>query len=560
MFAGVYLFSSCTSVVSDREELSIQAYEGFNNGLALTAPMGWNSWYSFRIDDVNESVIKATADAMVESGMKAAGYEYVNIDAGWFFERDSNGDMKADEAKFPSGMKALADYIHSKGLKAGIYTDLGEKGCGQAGSSAEYYERDTKQFAEWGYDLVKVDCCGGDWLEGGFRRQYKAFGEALANCGRPMVFSICSQGEDAPWDWAYKTGNYYRVGHDIDFSHWGKDSKEAEEWHKDEWNGIVYEIDTASPHVEKTGPGHWADLDMLMRGGAKYEGFRDANNTPKRRLNATEMKSQFSMWCMFSSPLMAGNDLRKMTKETVDIFCNKEAIAVNQDILGRSAFLVDEQGEGLQVWCKVLESETSGKRAVALFNRTNEEAKITLYAKRIGLKEEFKVRNLWEHKDIGDYSKSHTAIVASHGVAFLLIQGKEGGHVERKWVKVDDRDKELSWCGQWTKIDDEKENYRATATSTCEKGARVEYTFEGEAVRLLVKSTMEYGKADIYIDGNYHKSVDTTGGYGRYITVRQYPVYVNTTLELGKHTIKVINTEDKTIVVDGFEYLSGESF
>jgi len=125
---------------------------------------------------------------------------------------------------------------------------------------------------------------------------------------------------------------------------------------------------------------------------------------------------------------------------------------------------------------------------------------------------------------------------------------------------VDDRDKELSWRGQWTKIDDEKENYRATAKSTCEKGASVEYTFEGEAVRLLVKSAMEYRKADIYIDGSYHKTVDMTGGYGRYITVRQYPVYVNMTLEAGRHTIKVINKEDKTIAVDGFEYFSGESF
>jgi alpha-galactosidase len=549
------LFSSCGDIVSEKEELPAQKYKESNDGLALTPPMGWNSWYSFRIDDVNETVIKQMADAMVQSGMKDAGYEYINIDAGWFFERDANGNMKADEKKFPGGMKSLADYIHSKGLKAGIYTDVGEKGCGQAGSKKEYYQRDTRRFAEWGYDLLKVDCCGGDWSEGGFRRQYKEFAQALAKCGRPIVFSICSQGEDAPWNWAYKIGNYYRVGHDIDFSHWGKNEEDVKKWHSDEWNGVIYEIDTASPHIEKNRPGHWADLDMLLIGGAKYEGFRDANNIPKRRLNETEMKSQLSMWCMFSSPLMAGNDLRNMSKETAGIFCNKEAIAINQDRLGRAASMVDEQGEGLQVWSKVLESEKSGRRAVALFNRTDKEAEISLYVKKTGLQEKFKVRNLWEHKDMGTYSKSYTALVPSHGVELLLVEGKECGPVERKWVKVDDRDGKLSWRGQWTKIDNEKENYQGTATSTVEKGASVECSFEGEAVRLLVKSTPEYGRADIYIDGKFHKTVDMTGGYGRYSTVRQYPIYVNTTLEPGNHTIKVVNTDGKRIVVDGIEYL-----
>ncbi len=556
---GGCLFLSCTPVVPDR---------CFNKGPAVTPPMGWNSWYSFRINDVNENVIKETADAMAESGMKKAGYEYINIDAGWFFERDANGDMKADEKKFPNGMKALADYIHSRGLKAGIYTDVGEKGCGQAGSKAEYYEKDTKQFAEWGYDLVKVDCCGGDWTEGGFRRQYAEFVQALIKCGRPMILSICSQGEDAPSQWVYKIGinNYYRVGHDIDYSHWGKNAEEVKAWHNDEWNGVIYEIDTAAPHAEKSGPGHWGDLDMLMIGGVKYEGFREANEIPQRHLNATEMKSQFSMWCMFSSPLIAGNDIRKMTKETVDILCNKEAIAINKDILGRAAFLVDEQGEGLQVWSKALEAEKSGRRAVALFNRMDTEAEITLYAEKIGLKDNFKVRDLWEHADKGTYSKSYTASVASHGVAFLLVEGKEDGRPERKWVRIDDRDEKTVWSGQWIKIDNEKENYLATATSTIERGASAEYAFEGEGVKLLVKSTPEYGQADIYIDGKYHKTVDTTGGYGRYIPVRQYPVYVNTMLDpgppkarprqkAGKHTIKVVNNGDKAIVIDGLESL-----
>lgn len=385
----------------------------FNNGLAMTPPMGWSSWNNYRTKTTEEQIRKV-ADAMVSTGLKDVGYQYVDIDVGWFFnKRDADGNMVADKERFPSGMKALADYIHSKGLKAGIYTDVGEKGCGQGGSSPAYYERDAKLFAEWGYDLVKVDSCGAPKDTGTMRTLYGQFSEAMRKAPRPMVFSICSQGEGEPWLWGPYTGNYWRVGHDVDYYNWINPEDNYI------WEGVVYEFDRAASHPEIAGPGHWNDPDMLPIGGVlAMEGKPQPGG---QFLTSEEEKSVMSMWSMLAAPLILGANLVDMPKHTLEVALNREVIAIDQDPDGRQGRLIDEPGPGLQVWERPLRSQHGERKAVLLLNRTGFTAKIT-YKQSAGLQgTTFHARDLWSHADVGDLLKTYTATVPSHGVVMLLV-------------------------------------------------------------------------------------------------------------------------------------------
>jgi alpha-galactosidase len=374
-----------------------------NNGLALTPPMGWNSWNTFPYNPT-DALIREIADAMVSSGMKDAGYQYINIDDGWWNNnlgptgngRDASGNIIPNPEKFPNGMKAVVDYIHSKGLKAGIYTDIGPTGCGLPHGSYGFYQQDANQFAAWGFDLVKLDACGGS-QGSNHQTRYEQFRDALANSGRPIVFSICEWGTETPWVWGPNTGNYWRVGYDID----NQGSL---------WDGVIYEIDKSAPHAAAAGPGHWNDPDMMEVG-------------VRGTLTSEENKAHFSMWAILAAPMIAGNDLRNMTPEVRDILTNSEVIAVDQDSLGKQGTLAEEAITGQQVWSKVLGSDTSGRRAVALFNRTGAAADITVHWNNIGLTGTHTVRDLWQHSEKGSYSSSYTANVASHGVVMLLIRG-----------------------------------------------------------------------------------------------------------------------------------------
>lgn len=388
-----------------------ESYEFFNNGLALTPPMGWSSWNTFRLNPT-EKIIKEIADAMVSNGMKDAGYEYVNVDVGWALGRDSvTGKIIVDSIKFPSGMKSLANYIHSKGLKAGIYSDIHAKGCGTDFGSEGYYEEDAKQFAEWGFDYLKVDCCNArEWTEASFFSAYSAFSEALEKCGRPILYSACTQGECNTFNWAYSVANTWRVGHDIDYSDWKNPENNSF------WNGILYELDLGAKHPDLAGPGHWNDLDMMLVGGADTSLFeRPFAGT----LSFEEEKAHFSLWCIMSSPLIAGNDIRTMSNETRSILTNKEAIAINQDKFGKQGVLVKEE-DGLQVYMKPLESSSSGKFAVALFNRTDKVRDMTVTPKLLGLNRKISVRDIWEHKNMGTFKK-YKASVSPHEVKLLVI-------------------------------------------------------------------------------------------------------------------------------------------
>ena len=357
---------------------------GTPSQLAQTPPMGWNSWNKFACN-VSEELIRETADAMISSGMHAAGYEYVNIDDCWQVSRDGEGNIVADATKFPAGMKALADYVHSKGLKLGIYTDAGTLTCQKRPGSFNHEFQDAKTYASWGVDYVKVDWCHAEGLDP--EAQYAKFRSALAQAGRPMVFSICNWGVKAPWLWAPAIGNLWRTTEDISDSY-------------DRMSVIGFSQDG----LEKSaGPGHWNDPDMLEVGNGG--------------MNRNEYRTHMALWTLLSAPLLAGNDLRSMTPETKEMLTNPEVIAVDQDAKGVQGHRVWDQGP-LEIWVKPLADRS---QAVGLFNRGESILKMTLDFKVLGLTGSAKLRDLWERRDLGVAQQSYTTDVPKHGVVLLRI-------------------------------------------------------------------------------------------------------------------------------------------
>jgi alpha-galactosidase len=360
---------------------------------ARTPPMGWNSWNRFGCD-VGESLVRETADAMVESGMRDAGYEYVVMDDCWQVARDEEDRIVADPERFPSGIAALADYIHGKGLKFGLYTDVGPQTCAGRPGSYDHFEQDARTYAEWGVDYVKVDWCHADSLDA--PTQYAAFRRALDASGRSIVLSICEWGRNDPWSWGPGIGHLWRVTADIG----------------DRWQSIVWIINANAGHWAAAGPGGWNDADMLEvgNGGMTFD----------------EYKAHFSLWSMMASPLMAGNDIREMSEETRAILLNREVIAVNQDSLGVQGRVIMDRGYGGQVWMKPL---ADGSRAVALLNLRPDSLGLYVRWKDIGLPNgPARVRDLWAHRDLGvhddpglDFGTRLRVRVAPHGVAMLKI-------------------------------------------------------------------------------------------------------------------------------------------
>jgi hypothetical protein len=379
--------------------------------LGATPPMGYSTWNAVRFN-VNEELIRNVADSMVSNGLRDLGYKYVNIDDGWQGTRDANGKLNADLTKFPSGMKSLADYVHSKGLKIGIYTDIGKIGCGGKTGSYGHYQQDVDQFAEWGYDYVKVDACGGDAMGLDFKTQYQQFKDALnqANPKRDILLNICEWGKQQPWKWAPSIGHTWRVGFDIDNQ-------------GDYWKGVLYEIDQTSPHADVAGPGHFNDPDSLEVGviADKYPG--------QKSLSYEESKANFSMWAVLASPLMLGLDVTTLdepdsySSKFADIIKNAEVIAVDQDPAGIQGTKVDESVTGLQVYSKPLGSKTSGERAIVLLNRMDVPAEMTVTADQIGLLNTFTVRDLWKKENKGTYINSYSDIVPAHGSVMLKVSG-----------------------------------------------------------------------------------------------------------------------------------------
>lgn len=372
-----------------------------------TPPMGWASWNSFAAK-INANVIKGQADALTSSGMQAAGYQYVNIDEGWWQgTRDSSGNITVSSTDWPGGMQAVAAYIHSKGLKAGIYTDAGKNGCGyyyptgrpaapNSGSEG-HYDQDFLQFSKWGFDYVKVDWCGGNVEHLNPATTYSAIsaaiGRATAQTGRPMVFSVCDWGNGSPWNWAPAISNLWRTSGDIIY--YGQNASMSR---------VLSNFDAAQ-HPSAQSPGHYNDPDMLVVG---MSGF-----------NGTQNRSHLALWAISGAPLIAGNNLATMSSDTKAVLTNREVIAIDQDSLGRQGTKVQEDRTGLQVYSKVLSG--AGRRAVVLLNRTGSAASITARWSALGISGAAQVRNVWSATTVGTFSSSYSTTVPAGQAVLLTI-------------------------------------------------------------------------------------------------------------------------------------------
>jgi alpha-galactosidase len=369
--------------------------------LAKTPPMGWNSWNKFGCN-VSEKLIKEMADAMVTNGLLDAGYTYVVIDDCWQIGRDSLGNIIPDPERFPSGMKALANYIHGKGLKFGIYSCAGSQTCQGRPGSRGYQFQDARTYAKWGVDYLKYDWCSDEGQNP--KAAYKTMSDALKECGRPIVFSICEWGDGKPWEWGAGIGHLWRTTADI------RDCYQC----TFDWGGlgVLDIIDKQAALQQYAGPGHWNDPDMLEVGNGG--------------MTVDEYKTHFSMWAMLAAPLMAGNDLRNMDQSTREILTNSDVIAVNQDTLGQQATKFMDMGE-YEIWAKPL---ANGEVAVCFMNRTNQPWKLdyswqkqTMYfATEVDVhKKVYNVYDVWEHKNIGKTSEKLTKEVPAHGVVMVRL-------------------------------------------------------------------------------------------------------------------------------------------
>jgi alpha-galactosidase len=357
------------------------------NGLAKTPPMGWNSWNLFggKIDD---QTVRTMADAMVSSGMRDAGYIYVNIDDTWEGVRDAQGSLQSNH-KFPD-MKALADYVHSKGLKLGIYSSPGPRTCAGYPASYGHEQHDAKSFASWGIDYLKYDWCsaGSIYKDDALQPVYQKMGDALHATGRPIVYSLCEYGRSSVEKWGADVGgNLWRTTGDI----------------RDEWDSMMSNIESQALTAPYARPGHWNDPDMLEIGNG--------------HMSDDEYRTHMSLWTLTAAPLLAGNDIRTMSAVTKSILMNKEVIAIDQDPLGKQASPV--KNGNLETWIKPL---ADGSVAVGVVNLGASAAQATVHASDLHLPRAVsKARDLWTHKDAQFANDAYTASIPSHGTLLLRV-------------------------------------------------------------------------------------------------------------------------------------------
>jgi alpha-galactosidase len=357
--------------------------------LAKTPPMGWNSWNHFGCK-ITDAIVRAQADAMIATGMRAAGYEYVNIDDCWEGKRDSQGFIHPN-SKFPD-MKSLADYVHSKGLKLGIYSSPGPRTCAGFEGSYGHEQQDAETYAQWGIDYLKYDWCSARYVyqPDQYPSAFEKMHQALRSTGRPIVFSIHGRGR--VWAWAQSVGaNLWRTTGDI----------------KDDYNRMIAIGFGQSGLAQFAGPGHWNDPDMLEIGNGG--------------MTSGEYRTHMSLWCLLAAPLITGNDLTQTSAETLAILTNPEVIAVDQDPLGKEGHRVWEEGP-LEIWMKPL---VDGGKAVGLFNREQSTIRMTVHFSQIGIGTRATVRDLWAHRDLGTFMGSFSADVEHHGVVLVKIKSAQ---------------------------------------------------------------------------------------------------------------------------------------
>lgn len=376
-------------------------------GLAPTPPMGWNSWNTFQTN-ISEKLVHEIADDMVNSGMRDAGYTYLVLDDGWMAkERNKNGDLVPDPQKFPNGMKAAIDYVHSKGLKFGLYNCAGTQTCGGYPGSRGYEYQDARLYASLEVDYLKYDWCNTEGITA--KEAYKTMSKALKVAGRPIVFSLCEWGDNQPWEWAKDIGHLWRISGDIyncfdcvfDHGTW-------KSW------GVTHIIDMRKNIRQYAGPNHWNDPDMMEVGHG---------------MSTNEDRAHFSMWCMLAAPLIAGNDLRDMTKETIATLTDKDIIAIDQDSLGVQAYLY-QQKDSVDTWIKPL---ANNEVAICFLNRSKKPVAVTYDFNQNPVTDTvakaninfntttYSIRDVWMKKDIGDTKKAWTGIVQGHDVVMLRL-------------------------------------------------------------------------------------------------------------------------------------------
>lgn len=404
-FKIILLFLVATTTSLAQGNNYTQDYTKYE-GLALTPPMGWNSWNKFACN-VDEQLIHNIADAMVSSGMRDAGYVYINIDDCWHGDRDSLGFIHPDKKRFPSGMKALADYIHSKGLKLGVYSDAGSQTCGGRPGSRGYEFQDAQTYAKWGVDYLKYDWCNTEGLQA--QGAYKTIAAALKKAGRPIVLSICEWGGSKPWTWAMNISHLWRTTGDIyncfdciqDHGSW-------KSW------GAMQILEKQDGLRQYAGPGHWNDPDMLEVGNG---------------MRVNEARAHFTMWCMIAAPLIAGNDIRDMSDETRIVLTRKEVIAIDQDSLGVQGFRYSVK-DSVETWLKPLKN---GEWAICFLNRnasakevtfnwrneviTDSLSKTVLNAKGTN----YSIADLWNGGKTTSTKKPFNRLIASRDVVLLRL-------------------------------------------------------------------------------------------------------------------------------------------
>ncbi len=359
--------------------------------IALTPPLGWNTWNTFHCD-VDEKLIMGAADAMVSSGMKDAGYEYVVIDDCWQVGRDSSGKIIADPERFPSGMKALADYVHSKGLKFGIYSDAGTMTCARRPGSLGFEKMDAQTYSDWGVDYLKYDWCHTYKLKPS--ETYPIMGKELSLVDRDIVFSICNWGVKDPWLWAGESGHLWRTTGDI--------TPHFSGFKIPFFQTVVSIIDRQAELYPHAKPGAWNDPDMLEVGNG---------------LSQSENRAHFSMWCMMAAPLMAGNDIRSMSAEVTEVLTNKEMIAIDQDSLGKQGQRIFDFGKQ-EIWMKELQN---GEMAICFFNRSKKPWVFTPDWIKYGVEGLAQLRDVWKHEDLGAATNLTEITIQGHDVVVYRV-------------------------------------------------------------------------------------------------------------------------------------------
>jgi alpha-galactosidase len=387
-----------------------------------TPPMGWNSWNTF-FEDISEAKIMEVADAFISSGLKDAGYLYVNIDDGWALERSSDGTIIPDPKKFPRGMKYVADYVHSKGLKFGIYTAPGEKTCAKFVGSLGFEQKDVETYAAWGVDYIKLDGCGAKESREVICKKWR---DALDKVARPIVLSVHLGYDDVAFFTNY--ANLWRTTNDV-YPAWDLPLDQNVNWKP---LSIAPTIDMQQGLEEAQSPGTFNDPDMLQVGNGA--------------LSNEENKMHLGMWAMLGAPLLLGNDVRKMSKQVREIVTNKEIIAINQDPLCYQGRKISDSGigksklkedYGLQVFVKKLAGD--GEYAVALFNRSEFENTMTVRWADIGLDpQNVLVRDLWQLKDLGKYKVEYSTKVAPHSATILKVKGVSSGEIRESYPMLKD--------------------------------------------------------------------------------------------------------------------------